>query len=218
MSGSLTFATGDSLTVSLGAATVTAAYTQILVTKWTDPVSGTVNALKAGSDNCNLITDSGGTDLGLWNGTNVRDSTVSIPFAGWAALAVTKAAGTATGRAHKYDWATGAWTHGAMSGTSANVTVTTSWIIGTGIFAGNVAAFSVGKSALADATFDALTNVTWQGIRALALEENWRLDGSGSFNGTGTSTQSAISGTSHSTDEPPGFWGTPDVIMPDRVS
>ncbi len=92
MSGSLTFATGDSLTVSLGAATVTAAYTQILVTKWTDPVSGTVNALKAGSDNCNLITDSGGTDLGLWNGTNVRDSTVSIPFAGWAALAVTKAA------------------------------------------------------------------------------------------------------------------------------
>jgi hypothetical protein len=110
----------------------------------------------------------------------------------------------------------GAATHANFDATMANATAATSWKFGTTFSfpcpAMNVAAVFVAKSEYTDGQCEALTS--WSAIRAAAPEESWRLDTTASIVGTGSSTQSAITGTSYTTDEPAGFWGTPDLIMP----
>lgn len=55
--------------------------------------------------------------LELWSETAgaVADSTATVTTSDWYVVAITKATGSQTPRAHLFNWATGTWTHQAMS-------------------------------------------------------------------------------------------------------
>lgn len=213
MSGSLSFnGTGDALTVSLGAANVTAAFTWAFVVKATDKNAGVADAMDDSAGTFNFGANSS-DELFWYNGTTVsQNATLVWSYGSWIVLIVRKAAGSATPRMSKVLLPSGTTTHAnATTGAIANKSATTSYRIGGHVnFQGLVACTAMAKSNLADGVVAGLLN--WSAFVGAGFDERWRLDGTAPFNGSGTSTQSALTGTSHSTDEPPGFWGVPNRV------
>jgi hypothetical protein len=212
MPGSLAFASAsDSVTVSLGAATITDAFTLLQVVRpyaITAHNHGTFGA-NAGDFGMDLDATSGA--IAYWDGASGSGSSGQLGVAGpWQIIAVTKVAGTVAPRAHLYRFDLGTWSHGVCPAACVARTATPTYIFG-GIvgqdFIGSMALGAATSTAFADATIDAL--ITYQAISNAGFQEVWRLDRVGlPFNGSGSSTQTAIAGTKHTADEPRGFWGT----------
>jgi hypothetical protein len=220
VSGSLAFnGSGDALTVSLGAANVTAAFTWALVVKPTNPTAGGSNAVTDSADGFNhYIKDDASDAIAWWNGSVEHHNTgILSTDATWQVQVIRKAAGSATPVFSKVLLTTGVASHGnSGGGAAANKSATTSYRIGGTLFVGLVACMAIAKTNFSDAAVAALLN--FAAFRSAGFDEIWKLDGSAAFNGSGTSTQTTLTGTTHSTDEPAGFWGTPDVIIPTGVS
>lgn len=84
-----------------------------------------------GVANCADMYVAGTTNrLGWFDGTNFRESTIVVPLNETIFIAITKATGTATPRAHMWRPGTNAWSHIDTGGTSPNAAATTHLMMG----------------------------------------------------------------------------------------
>lgn len=139
-------------------------------------------------------------------GTISYGTSATSPTAGaWQVIAVAKAAGTVRPRFHRVVFG-GAASHEDGTVAVGDVAASAPWVLGgdgdRGAWQldGRCAAWAMFDRALSDGEVAGCT--TWSAIGALApVAGGIRLDGSPPFPG-----QTAINGTSHSADEPTGFW------------
>lgn len=215
MAGSLSFTAGDEIITALGAGTLTGAYTFAICIK---PTSITANQswLEAyPAQNYQFGIDGGFASDPVYdyNGVGSSLSTGTVPAAGaWSVHVISKASGTVAARMSRIVLSTGVVTHQNASGTLANRTAATSWRIGSDgssfDYAGLMTTIGLWKSVLSDANRETL--LSHAAFAALSPDVLWRLDGSSPFDSEiGSATQSSISGTAHSTDEPTDWWGAP---------
>lgn len=145
-------------------------------------------------------------------GATNPSSALSLSTSDWQTVILGKAAGTAAPRFSRIVLPAGTASHSTGDVSMPDKSVIHGWRFGNSQysgyeFAGQIALIAVWKGTnLSDANRATLT--TLEAFEDLSPSELWRLDGDPPFAGSNTSTQSSITGTTHSTDEPSGLWGS----------
>ncbi len=207
----------DAITFAAGRAVPTTAFTLAIVVKPT--LDAEQFLIGDGNLTLGIVTPS--RVLALYNGSSVPGTSVTAPVLNaWQCIFASHEAG-ATGvvRFSRYTYNDARIVH-ENAGTQPDNT-TTSHVIGSafgGYYLGSlVAAAAVFPTVLADGA-RLTTAVTFAGWAARGPSALWRLDGDPlvpviDLSGNGAD-QTAITGTAHSADEPPGFW--PAATRPRR--
>jgi hypothetical protein len=213
--------TGDSITFSAGGAAgiTNAAFTIAIL--WSPAIShagGLIDGRDGGSARhlgVNPFTDN---NVYVAVGPDFRPTSYAAYIGGWAVLAFTKGAGSSLVRTHLYDYGVGSWVHANLASAVGADAATLATILvgpfdGAQDLNGNLAAMGFWTgTALADASFEAGTgfqtslanwfnltpSVLWRFNQASVATPVTDLMGSGA-------DQTAISGTSVSANDPPGF-------------
>ncbi len=196
----------DKITFPLSGATVTAAFTIAVLVR---PNAGNTQSVfvEDAGKNVELYRETDG--LVGWSSAGAK-STAAIPLdSEWQLLACTKAAGTVAPRLHRVRFGGPAAVHGVGDASLANASASGSWVLGwyngsAYDFRGSLASAAVWKSALSDGAVELLvTEAGW----AAALPDVWWSERDGfAADRISSSARLSISGTSHSTDEPSGWW------------
>lgn len=190
-----------------GGAPTTAATIAVLV----KPDAGNTQAvyIADGAINSELYRDTDG--LHAFHGGGDSASAAATPLdAEWQVLAWTKAAGTVRPRLHRVRFGgAGAAVHAVGDATLPDDSPFTSWVLGyyNGAdygFSGLAAAAGVWRSELSDAVIESL--VTEAGWIAASPSAWWSERDGFATDRTSGAARTSISGTTHSTDEPAGFW------------
>jgi hypothetical protein len=196
----------DKITFPLSGATVTAAFTIAVLVK---PNAGNTQSVfvEDAGKNVELYRETDG--LVGWSSAGAK-STAAIPLdSEWQLLACTKAAGTVAPRLHRVRFGGPAAVHAVGDASLANASASGSWVLGwyngsAYDFRGLLASAAVWKSALSDGAVELLaTEAGW----AAALPDVWWSERDGfAADRVSSLARLSISGTSHSTDEPAGWW------------
>ena len=225
MPRSFASATPDRITFSLGAgASVNGAITLAGIARKATDTGAAATILTVGNAAASrrtlLLSNANVIQLRSNNATD--GATTFTAAEGWALICVTKAAGTATARTHKYVYSTNTWTHANTPGTLGDSTPTSNSLIGTGggtaaPWNGDIAVASAWAAAFTDAQVESLpfSLPAWFQVSPNGL---WVLDQSATgmlvndLTGNGAN-QSAITGTTVGTSNVPVFsYGAPIVV------
>lgn len=168
------------------------------------------------------VNNNGGTiSFDYYDGTNGRNAFSGAFSTGVTyLLAVTKATGTATGRAHMYVFSTNTWTHAALSGTNVDAAANTTLTLGAADNTGSTSfafdgdLFAIGAwsgYAMSDQEVEQLVRPDWGRFNP-SLWEFWdssrdSLDLSGGL-GRHRPVQTARVGGLRGTAAPPPGWGS----------
>lgn len=210
--------TSDYIDLSIGGmASVAAPFTCMAIINRSAVGSRAFAAINSGSTRRSEFKFNGSGQL-QWTLPGVNDAPVTSltvnDSSGWALVGLSKASGSAAPRGHRYLYTGGTWTH-ANSGTSVgNPTAGTSFRLGAiatpaDYWAGDIAVVGFWNRVLSDAETETLTAALsdWLALSPSTLFAlNQASTGTAITDLTsGGSTQSAISGTSISASDPPGF-------------
>lgn len=219
MSGSRSFASGDHLDFALGTAP-TAAFTVMVVLK---PSSASADQTwLCDRSSANYVFGLDGGQLAIFGSSSNYVASPLPRTTAWQNMIYAKSAGSTPGVFSRVPLDGSSVTHAnASGGNYPDSAATVGWRIGKAMFSGYdfsglIAAVAVFNRYVGSA--DRATTVTLAAIEALRPLHLWdERDGFTRDFGSGGANRTAISGTSHSTDEPSGFWGsappTPDGAM-----
>lgn len=234
MAGSRTFnGAGDEVQFALGSGPTTA-YTLAVVMKPVDlgvgHSGGIVLEERSTNEFYQYFTDAANTQDISSQSTDAFGTTATQPIdRTWNTTIVGKTAGTNRPRFSRINLSTGIAAHEDGNTTLLNWASATGWRVGRYPsneaaldYSGQVAAIGIWTRNLTDV--ERATLRTYGAFVALTPNILWRFDGSVATpiadGSGGAATQSSITGTTHSTDEPTGFWGSNSytVTLADTVT